>query len=131
MAVPKPMLTEFGIHFRLESCAPFFAKTHNERISACVMNTAQNFLSCILTIFQGTIVENLEVLIQESDRRRQASFLGCVDDLKLVTRSDKPYLHFIAQENSFTTLAVTHWNEESCQDIEVFTNYGDKLKCVL
>ena len=95
------------------------------------MYTKQIFLSCILTFFQGTIVENLEVLIQESDRRRQASFLGCVDDLKLVTRSDRSYLHFIAQENNFTTLAVTHWNEESCQDIEVFTNYGDKLKCVL
>ena len=23
MAVPKPMLTEFGIHYRLESCEPF------------------------------------------------------------------------------------------------------------
>ena len=105
----------------------------NERIGLCnALHTTQNFLSCILTFFQGTIVENLEALIQEGDRRRQTSFLGRVDDLKLVTRSDRPYLHFIAQENNFTTLAVTHWNEESCQDIEVFTKYGeDKLKCVL
>ena len=29
MAVPKPMLTEFGIHYRLESCAKqFFLQEH-------------------------------------------------------------------------------------------------------
>ena len=27
MAVPKPMLTEFGIHYRLESCVSLY-KTH-------------------------------------------------------------------------------------------------------
>ena len=27
MAVPKPMLTEFRIHYRLESCGPFFFET--------------------------------------------------------------------------------------------------------
>ena len=28
MAVPNPMLTEFGIHHRLESCAHHFLETH-------------------------------------------------------------------------------------------------------
>ena len=120
------------IKFKTKQNYPLFLQKRTMKWSACVMYTTQIFLSCILTFLQGTIVENLEALIQESDRRRQTSFLGRVDDLKLVTRSDRPYLHFIAQENNFTTLAVTHWNEESCQDIEVFTKYGeDKLKCVL
>ena len=29
MAVPKPMLTEFGIHYRLESCASFMETGRN------------------------------------------------------------------------------------------------------
>ena len=31
MAVPKPMLTEFGIHYRLESCVPLKRIQRQER----------------------------------------------------------------------------------------------------
>ena len=38
MAVPKPMLTEFGIHYRLESCASYLFQPLISFFSADYLN---------------------------------------------------------------------------------------------
>ena len=49
MAVPKPMLTEFGIHYRLESCASY---------SVCNKETTKGYPTLVLRVSRKTLVRS-------------------------------------------------------------------------
>ena len=48
-----------------------------------------------------------------------AADLGELDDVSLVTRCGKEFLHFTSDAAPSVTLFVQHFNEETCEEIKV------------
>ena len=67
---------------------------------------------------QGRIVQNISTFL-DLGQRGQMGWTGSVQTLELRTHLDKPYLHFADDQRTCTTIMVTHWNEEDCQELEV------------